>query len=110
MEIFTEGNPVSARGNTSDLSIGGFYIETMFTMTAGAFIEVSLFLNDEVIIASAIVATCDPLVGNGISFTKMLPDDQQTLSEYIAAHESLTTDGVPETAELDHKTDELLEP
>lgn len=109
MEILVEGNSVSARGNTSDLSMGGFYIETMFTMAVGTILELTLHLADTPVLAAAIVATCDPLVGNGIHFTKMLPEDRQALSEFIQAHEA-AQDEEAGKEELPNKTDELLEP
>jgi len=33
------------------------------------------------------VVTCDPQVGNGIQFTKMLPEDIEELKAFIAAAE-----------------------
>jgi hypothetical protein len=109
VEILVEGNSVSSRGNTSDLSMGGFYIETMFTMAVGTILELTLHLADTPVLAAAIVATCDPLVGNGIHFTKMLPEDRQALSEFIQAHETAHDEAASEE-ELPNKTDELLEP
>lgn len=110
VEILVEDNTVSSRGNTSDLSIGGFYIETMFTMAVGTNLELTLSLGDTPVLATAVVATCDPLVGNGIHFTKMLPEDRQALSDFIQAHEAAQDAEAPAEEEVPHKTDELLEP
>lgn len=42
---------------------------------------------DSPVLAVAVVATCDPSFGNGIHFTKMLPEDEEVLRAYLKAHE-----------------------
>ena len=86
VEFRTEGSDVASRAATSDLSIGGFYLETMFTMPVGTVLELTLHLESPVL-AVATVATCDPSFGNGIRFTKMLPEDEEVLQHYLEAQE-----------------------
>lgn len=86
VELRMEDSATSSRGATSDLSMGGFYIETMFTMPVGTRLEITLYLENPVLVVG-VVATCDPLVGNGITFTKILPEDQEELRAYIEAQE-----------------------
>jgi len=85
-EFRIAGSEVASRAATSDLSLGGFYLETMFTMPVGTELEVTLHLETPVL-AVAVVATCDPSFGNGIHFTKMLPEDEETLRLYLEAQE-----------------------
>jgi hypothetical protein len=91
IEFRPEGTEFPIRGATSDLSLSGCYIEMTFTFPVGTVLEISLQLEDPVI-AVATVVTCDTQVGNGINFTKMLPEDQDLLRAYLeTAEKSLET-------------------
>lgn len=39
------------------------------------------------LLAVGTVVTCDPQVGNGIEFAKMLPEDQEELRAFVKAAE-----------------------
>jgi len=84
VELFTTGSDVPHRGATSDLSETGCYIESIFPFPIGTVFEMSLQL-DETLLALGTVVTCDPQVGNGIKFTRMLPEDQEQLRAYVEA-------------------------
>lgn len=84
VEIETEGSDVPIRGATSDLSLGGCYIETMFPFPVGTQIDLKLQIDGTLLIAAAVV-TCDPQVGNGIQFARMLPEDRTELQAYLEA-------------------------
>ena len=84
VELRTEGSDVPIRGAVSDLSLTGCYIETMFPFPIGITLEISLRINGTVL-AVATVVTSDPQVGNGIRFTRMLPEDAEELKSYIEA-------------------------
>jgi hypothetical protein len=49
-------------------------------------LEISLQL-EEPVIAVATVVTCDTQVGNGLNFTKILPEDQDALRTYLETAE-----------------------
>lgn len=72
------------RTATDEISLCGCYIETMFTLDIGTKVELLLSLNQETVIAEAVVATKTPQVGNGIDFVEMDADNRLKLSEYIA--------------------------
>ena len=82
VEIETEGSDVPLRGATSDLSLGGCYIETMFPFPVGTALDLKLQIENTLLI-EAVVVTCDPQVGNGIKFVKMLPEDVAELKTYL---------------------------
>jgi len=82
VELFAPGSDVPQRGATSDLSEAGCYIETMFPFPIGTTLEMSLQL-EGTLLAVGTVVTCDPQVGNGIEFSKMLPEDQEELRAYV---------------------------
>jgi len=74
VELFTENSESPIRGATSDLSLSGCYIETIFPLPVGTSLELKLQI-DGTLLVLADVVTCDPQVGNGIQFSKMLPED-----------------------------------
>ena len=86
IELRPEGNEFPIRGATSDLSLNGCYVEMTFTFPVGTVLEISLQLAEPVLALAAVV-TCDTQVGNGIQFTRMLPEDQDRLRSYLEAAE-----------------------
>jgi hypothetical protein len=86
IEFRPEGSEFPIRGATSDLSLSGCYVEMTFTFPVGTVLEISLQL-DEPLIAVATVVTCDTQVGNGLYFTKILPEDQEMLRAYLETAE-----------------------
>jgi hypothetical protein len=86
VEINVEGSNSPHRGATSDLSLTGCYIETTFPWPVGTNLDMKLQL-DETLLVMATVVTCDGLVGNGIEFTKMLPEDIEELRSFLEAAE-----------------------
>ncbi len=84
VELRREGNEVPIGGVTSDISLGGCYIEMMFTLAKDTKLDITITI-DGTLLALGTVVTCDPNVGNGIKFTKMLPEDQEELRRYLEA-------------------------
>ena len=71
------------RVSTTDLSLGGCYIENMFTLHIGSHLTVGLWIGTEKLKISAIVRTCDPVFGNGIEFLEIDPLDRLKLEAYL---------------------------
>jgi c-di-GMP-binding flagellar brake protein YcgR len=90
VEIHAEGSVAPLHCATSDLSLNGCYIESMYPFPAGTCLELKLDAGDTLLI-SAKVVTCDPQFGNGIQFLRMLPEDQTALSKFLdqVAHQEL---------------------
>jgi hypothetical protein len=86
VEIGVEGGSGPIRGATADLSAGGCYIETMFPFPLGTTLDLKLRLENTLLIVATVV-TCDPQVGNGIKFEKMLPEDLEELRKYLETPE-----------------------
>jgi hypothetical protein len=82
VEIHVEGSDTPLRSTTLDLSVGGCYIESIFPFPKGTKVELKVALADTLLIKGE-VATCDPQVGNGILFIRMLPEDMQALRTFI---------------------------
>jgi hypothetical protein len=86
VEFYLEGKGTPYRSATSDLSLHGCYIETIFPFPVGTVLELKLQVNGT-LLALATVATSDPQVGNGIKFTRMLPEDVDELRAFLDAQE-----------------------
>ena len=84
VEIFLEGNESPLRGATSDISLDGCYIESVFPFAVGTQLELKLQLEGTLLVLATVV-TSDPQVGNGIQFTRMLPEDIEELRAYLDA-------------------------
>jgi len=83
IEFCPEGSAGPIRGKTSDLSLGGCYVEMMFTFAIGTKMEMSLQVGDRAIRVMAIMVTRDLHIGNGIKFVDMLPEDRDALRSYL---------------------------
>jgi len=90
VEIHAEGSLAPIRCATSDLSLGGCYIESMYPFPVGSCLELKLQVDDTLLIVARVV-TCDPQFGNGIEFVRMLPEDRAELGKFLdhVAHEAL---------------------
>jgi PilZ domain len=86
IEIYTENSTSPIRGATSDLSLTGCYIETIFPFPIGTQLEIKLQLEATLLVVGTVV-TSDPQVGNGIHFTRMLPEDIEELRAFLDAAE-----------------------
>jgi hypothetical protein len=82
-ELVVRGRTVPVRVPTSDLSLGGCYIENMFTLHIGDHLTVGLWIGTEKLKISGIVRTCDPVFGNGIEFLEIDPLDRLKLEAYL---------------------------
>lgn len=82
LELEKQATPL--RAHTSDLSLGGCYVEMMFTLEVGTKVKLTLFVSDGKVTVDGIVATRDLQVGNGIRFTAMAPEDNARLRHFIA--------------------------
>jgi PilZ domain-containing protein len=86
VEIYRQGSTSPLRGATSDLSLTGCYIESIFPFAIGTDLELKLQLNDTLVLLATVV-TSDPQVGNGIRFTRVLPEDIEQLRGFLQAAE-----------------------
>jgi|SRR5271165_4274373 len=84
VEIQTEADATPIRGATSDLSVGGCYIETLFPFAIGTNLDLQLSVETTILVAASVV-TCDPQVGNGIKFVRMLAEDRKALEAFLEA-------------------------
>jgi hypothetical protein len=55
----------------------------MFTLPVGTLVEIRLWIDGIKIDCSAVVATCDPQVGNGIRFVIITSKDQARIQNFL---------------------------
>jgi len=68
---------------TSEISLSGCYIETMFTLQKGTQLDVVLWVEGQKIPAKGVIATCYPQVGNGIDMTEITAADRAKLASFL---------------------------
>ena len=95
VELRPEASETPIRGETTDLSLGGFYIEMMFTLEIGTQLDITIQVGDSILLGTGEVVTCDRTVGNGIRFTSMLPDDREELDRFLQAVEAQQKEDAP---------------
>jgi c-di-GMP-binding flagellar brake protein YcgR len=71
------------RGQTTNLSEGGCYIEMVQTLEPPTCVDVVLWLNDEKIQARAEVVTRNAHLGNGIRFLRISDADKLKLRTFV---------------------------
>lgn len=91
VEIVTDASSSPIRGSTADLSVSGCYIETIFPFPIGTHLDLQLSI-DATILVDATVVTCDPLVGNGIRFVRILGEDRNALEAFLKAAQEEVSD------------------
>jgi c-di-GMP-binding flagellar brake protein YcgR len=94
-EIQTDASSSPIRGATADLSLSGCYIESIYPFPVGTNLDLQLSIESTILIAATVV-TCDPQVGNGVRFSRMLTEDRETLKAFLqAAQEAQDAAGKP---------------
>ena len=88
IELRSERATTPLRVKTADLSIGGLYVEMMFTLEVGTKLKIVLWLNDVQVSTGGIVVTRDLQVGNGIKFTDLTPEDRDKLERFLTQPKS----------------------
>jgi hypothetical protein len=83
IELHLEGNRIPLRTKATDLTLGGCYVEMMFTLEVGTKLNVDLWMNDVKLSTGGIVVTRFHNRGNGIQFTKLAAEDQARLKQFL---------------------------
>lgn len=98
VEIHTDAGGSPIRGATADLSLSGCYIETIFPFPIGTNLDLQLSAETTLLIAATVV-TCDPQVGNGIKFVRMLPEDREALDAFLKAQQAQASGSSSQSAQ-----------
>lgn len=85
IEVRDERVQAPTRINATDVSGNGCYVETMMPMQVGTVLRIDIWIDADRVMATAVVRTCDPGVGNGIEFTGLAADGKIKLQKYLDA-------------------------
>jgi len=83
IEITPEDATAATHTQTSDISLGGCYVEMNFTLPVGTHVEMALWLGEERVWVSAKVATHHPYFGNGFAFTEVPEAVRHKLTSFL---------------------------
>jgi|SRR4051794_22952959 c-di-GMP-binding flagellar brake protein YcgR len=73
------------QAETTDLSLGGCYVATMFPLPIGTEVEFRFWIEETRVGCRAVIRTCDPGVGNGIQFSDLDELSRERLQAYLAS-------------------------
>lgn len=82
VELRAQESEVPIRAQTTDISLGGFYVEMSVTLAVGTRVDAVLWLGEKKIRGSGVVATCHPQFGNGVEL-RLSPQDQANLAAFL---------------------------
>ena len=85
IEITDVDSRTFSRGNTTDVSLSGCYVATIFPLPVGATVDLKLWIYDSSIKGRGSVQTCHPGVGMGIKFTDLPREAIGRLDDYLHA-------------------------
>jgi c-di-GMP-binding flagellar brake protein YcgR len=71
------------RAQTADISLGGCYVEMMFTLEVRTKVYLTIFISDAKVNVEGIVVTRDLQVGNGVQFTAVSAEDNAKLKHFL---------------------------
>jgi len=74
---------VPLRGQTEDISMGGFYVEITFTQPVSTELNITLWVGDTKLHARGVVVSNHPAFGNGIKFTEVGEADKESLKRFL---------------------------
>jgi len=76
------------RLETSDLSLGGCYVEMALTLDVGTKLDIILWLEGQKVSTRGVVVTRHPQFGNGIEFVGMFSESERRLRSFLDSHDS----------------------
>jgi hypothetical protein len=83
VELNVDGQRAPFRTHTSDVSVGGCYVEMMFTLAVGTRLDLTLWLGKERWRSRAEVTTCDPQFGNGFRFLMLDEEKRSRMRQFL---------------------------
>ena len=82
-EIRTPNSQYPIQGETTDVSLCGCFVATVFAMPVGTEIDFRCWVGETAVACKAVVRTSDPGVGNGIEFLDLDAPSQEILGRYL---------------------------
>jgi hypothetical protein len=83
IEVTEMASRTPSRGNTTDVSLSGCYVATIFPLPTGATVDLKMWIDDCNINGHGSVQTCHPGVGMGLKFTSLPHEAVRRLNNYL---------------------------
>jgi hypothetical protein len=83
VEVYPAGETAPIRTRTSDLSLGGCFLEMPNPLPKGIQIRIALWVKEFKLWANGEVITSTPGFGNGVKFTEMTEQDKKELKQFV---------------------------
>jgi PilZ domain len=83
VEVHPEGQEAPIRARTTDMSVGGCYIEMPNPLPKGTQIKIGIWVKDTKLWANGKVVTSTPGFGIGVQFIQMTEQDQSQLQQFL---------------------------
>ena len=90
VEFVPDGSEVATHAQTSDISLGGCYVEMNFTLPVGTVVEMALWLGEEKVWINAKTVTHHPYFGNGFAFSEISDKARQKLAHFLSSVAAVT--------------------
>jgi c-di-GMP-binding flagellar brake protein YcgR len=82
-EVYPLGQTIPIRSRTSDLSIGGCFLEMPNPLPAGSQIKLALWVKEFKLWVNGQVVTSTPGFGIGVKFTEIAERDRDQLKQFL---------------------------
>jgi len=83
VELRPKDAPAPLRTQTSDVGLGGCYVESMFTQEVATPVEITLWVGDSKVSVAGEVVSKHPGFGNGYKFIRLAKEGQEILDRYL---------------------------
>ena len=83
VEVYPTGETAPIRSRTSDLSLGGCFLEMPNPLPKGTHIRIAIWVKEFKLWANGVVITSTPGFGIGVKFTEMGEQDRNQLSQFL---------------------------
>jgi c-di-GMP-binding flagellar brake protein YcgR len=87
IELRPDGTNVPMRLETSDISLGGCYVEMALTLDVGTRLGIILWLDQQKVTMRGVVVTRHPQFGNGLSFLSVSAENEARLRCFLDAQD-----------------------
>src|SRR5947209_20141408 len=79
IELRPKGVSAPMRTQTSDISLGGCYVELAFTQELSTPVEMTIWIGQSKVVIHAEVVSKHPAFGNGLKFIRLTKQGRETL-------------------------------
>jgi c-di-GMP-binding flagellar brake protein YcgR len=102
IELRPKGATVPLRTQTADISMGGCYVEMVFTHEVSTIMDITLWVGDSKVVLQGEIVSKHPSFGNGLRFTRITKEGEEKLTQYLESLKSqgLMMDDPPPAARL----------